>query len=85
MARALCEMLETAEAAWRNDSPEWKRKLAKVKVWQEGEKERQRRAERMRSAKKASLEEEARAAGDQPWESLFDPDQPSEQFSFVSS
>lgn len=85
MAQSLCATLEDAEMKWRETSPEWKRKLEKVRIWQAGERERQRRAERLRGAKKASLEEEARASEDKSWESTFDPDQPSVEFSFVGS
>ena len=85
MARTLCGALEDAENKWRESSPQWQRKLEKVRLWQAGERERQRRAERLRGAKKASLEEEARTAEDGSWESTFDESQPSEQFSFVGS
>ncbi|KZV68765.1 P-loop containing nucleoside triphosphate hydrolase protein [Peniophora sp. CONT] len=85
MARSLCETLEEAEGKWRDSSPEWKRKLEKVRVWQAGERERQRRAERIRGAKKSSQEEEARTAEDRSWESTFDESQPSEEFSFIGS
>ncbi|VDC05091.1 unnamed protein product [Peniophora sp. CBMAI 1063] len=85
MARFLCQTLEVAESKWREESPEWKRKLEKVRIWQAAEKERQRRAERLRGAKKTSLEEEARTAEDRSWESTFDESQPSEEYSFVGS
>lgn len=85
MVRSLCETLENAEEKWRDSSPEWKRKLEKVRIWQAGERERQRRAERIRGAKKSSLEEEARTADDRTWESTFDESKPSEEFSFIGS
>ena len=85
MAQHLCETLEHAEHKWREISPEWKRKLEKVRIWQAAEKERQRRADRLREMKKSSLDEEARTADDRSWESTFDPDLPSKHFTFVGS
>ena len=85
MARTLTSTLIEAEREWRESSPEWKRKLEKWEKWKEAARERARRVERVQRDKTRSAADEERFADDQSWESSFNPDDPSPQFSFVGS
>ncbi|KAI0310815.1 hypothetical protein OF83DRAFT_1252292 [Amylostereum chailletii] len=84
MATRLCEHLESTEAEWRENSPEWQRKLAQWELWKSRDKERERRAEREKKTKKdPDGDNNPRQTDDRSWESSFDPDEPAPQFSFA--
>ncbi|KAI0034854.1 hypothetical protein K488DRAFT_44574 [Vararia minispora EC-137] len=84
MLISITSALSAAEKRWRNTSPEWKRKIEQWQRWKMGAKDRQRRAEKLKSLKK-SAEDEPTPTEDESWESSFDPDDPSPQFCFVGS
>lgn len=80
MAEYLLDQLTLAEYQWRESSPEWARKITRFEAWQAREKERARALARLQKADK----EESQRTEDRSWESTFDPDDPSPQFSFAS-
>ena len=83
MARHILETLEGAEEAWRDQSPEWKRKVSQWKAWQERQKEKQRLAQKPTARKKNQDDEGPQQSEDHSWESYFDPQDPSPEFSFA--
>lgn len=78
MAEYILKTLKAAENAWRANSVEWKRKLERWEDWKLREKERARALERIKKQDK----EETQRIDDRSWESTFDPNDPSSQFSF---
>lgn len=78
MAEYILETLQDTEEEWRANSVEWKRKLERWEDWKSREKERARALERIKKQDK----EEPQRIDDRSWESTFDPDDPSPQFSF---
>ncbi|KAI0310817.1 hypothetical protein OF83DRAFT_1153629, partial [Amylostereum chailletii] len=83
MAIWLFEYLESAEANWRENSPEWQQKLAQWELWKSRDKERERYAERAKNMKTDPGDSDPRLAGIHSWESSFDPEEPAPQFSFA--
>ena len=84
MASHLLEVLEKAEQVWREQSPEWKRKVSQWEAWQARQKNKERTAQKA-GARKRDLDGEApQHSEDRSWESYFDPQDPSPQFSFAS-
>jgi len=85
MASYILETLEKAEEAWRARSPEWKRKMGRWEAWQTRQKDKERLA-RKASARKRDPDGEMLQEGEnQSWESYFDPEDPSPQFSFAGT
>ncbi|KDQ52162.1 hypothetical protein JAAARDRAFT_73245 [Jaapia argillacea MUCL 33604] len=84
MARDVLKSLERAEESWRETSPEWKRKIQAWETWRLRSKERERLAERVKKQKK-DADDPTVPDTDSSWESSFDPDDPSPQFSFAST
>ncbi|RDB27044.1 hypothetical protein Hypma_005062 [Hypsizygus marmoreus] len=84
MAKAIISSLEAAEKKWRSSSPEWQRKLRDWEHWKSRSKERERLAERAKRQKKGG-DEGGPAAVDYSWEGTFNPDDPSEDFSFAGT
>jgi len=80
MAQDVTEALERAEQQWRDTNPEWKRKILQFQDWQQRSKDRERQAER---AKKQKKDPDEPSIKDISWESSFNPDDPSPQFSFA--
>ncbi|KAK4055914.1 hypothetical protein OIO90_003171 [Microbotryomycetes sp. JL221] len=84
LGRRILTDLEEAESRWREKSPAYKLKLARAK---EAEKLAAKRAKEAESAakRKGGDEEDGAAPGadDEDSVNLFDPDDPSEEFSFV--
>ncbi|KAI9000928.1 P-loop containing nucleoside triphosphate hydrolase protein [Trametes punicea] len=85
MARAILDVLEKAEAQWRETNPEWKRKVKQWEVWVSKAKERERQAERLKKIKKDDEHPATAAEPETSWEASFDPDDPSPQFSFAGT
>lgn len=81
------ETLEKAEEAWRAQSPEWKRKVSQWKAWQVRQKDKQRLAQKAAARKKNQLEDDdgPQQSEERSWESYFDPEDPSPQFSFAGT
>lgn len=84
MAKHILETLESAEEAWRAQSPEWDRKVSQWKVWQARQMEKQRLAQKAAARKKKQDDDDGpQQSEDLSWESYFDPQDPSPQFSFA--
>ncbi|KAF7974023.1 hypothetical protein HWV62_13539 [Athelia sp. TMB] len=84
LAQDLLLALTTAEAKWRDSSPEWTRKLQEWERWKLRAKERERLADRAKKQKKDADAPGDAVAQDGSWEQSFDPDDPSPQFSFTA-
>lgn len=86
MADHVLDTLEKAEEAWRAQSPEWKRKVNQWKAWQERQKDKQRLAQKAAARKKNQDDDGPQQSEDlSSWESYFDPQDPSSQFSFAGT
>lgn len=82
MAQRITEDLESAERKWRDNSKEWKNKLKAYDLWQARQEKVSKRArDKADTSKKDSREtQETAYVG---WEQTFDPEAPSEEFSFA--
>ncbi|KAJ6601172.1 hypothetical protein DFH09DRAFT_1257794 [Mycena vulgaris] len=88
LAQELLFTLKNAERDWRKESPAWMRKVKQWEKWTDGAKERERA---LLKASKATKQRKQEPEDDPPdreeqthaWESSFDPDDPSPQFSFA--
>lgn len=85
MAEHVLNNLEEAEETWRAQSPEWKRKIIQWKAWQARQKEKQRLAQKAATRKKNQDDDGPPQSEDHSWESYFDPQDPSPQFSFAGT
>lgn len=88
MAKHILETLENAEEAWRAQSPEWNRKVSQWQAWQARQKEKQRLAQKAAARKKKQDDDDGGGppqSEDLSWESYFDPQDPSPQFSFAGT
>ncbi|KAI0660897.1 P-loop containing nucleoside triphosphate hydrolase protein [Cubamyces menziesii] len=85
MVQAMLDVLEKAEAQWRETNPEWKRKVKQWEAWVSKAKERERQAERLKKVKKDDEHPSAQAEPETSWEASFDPEDPSPQFSFAGT
>ncbi|KAI0262214.1 P-loop containing nucleoside triphosphate hydrolase protein [Gloeopeniophorella convolvens] len=84
MARRILATLEGAEETWRAKSPEWKRKISQWEEWRERQKDRERLAQKAAARKKDQDDDGPQQGEDRSWESSFDPQDPSPQFSFAN-
>lgn len=80
IGRRILDDLEEAEGHWRTQSPDYKRKVAKAK---EDEKQARAKAKATESANRNKKDEDEARGGDEESANTFDPDAPSEEFSFV--
>ena len=85
MVSHILDTLEKAEEVWRAQSPEWKRKVGRWEAWQARQKNKERLAQRAGARKKDPDDEVHDESKDHSWESYFDPEDPSPQFSFANS
>ncbi|KAN0130735.1 hypothetical protein V8E53_011410 [Lactarius tabidus] len=87
MAKHILETLESAEEAWRAESPEWNRKVSQWQAWQARQKDKQRLAQKAAARKKKQDDDGdgPQQSEDLSWESYFDPQDPSPQFSFAGT
>ncbi|KAH9175040.1 P-loop containing nucleoside triphosphate hydrolase protein [Lactarius sanguifluus] len=87
MAEYVLDTLERAEEVWRDQSPEWKHKVSQWKAWQARQKEKQRAAQKASTRKKNQDDrDDGRQQSEElTWESYFDPQDPSPQFSFAGT
>ncbi|KAJ7595294.1 hypothetical protein C8J56DRAFT_1115041 [Mycena floridula] len=83
IAQHLVNTLETAEETWRQNSPEWRRKIQEWEKWQNAAKEREKQATRMKKQKRDADAVEGSSEAESAWQKWFDPKDPSEQFSFA--
>jgi replicative superfamily II helicase len=92
IAKAILERLKRDEAEWRKNSPEWERKIRGWEAWHAGAKDREKAAQRAALKKeKAEGDKMERLQNSAAVDSSplaiyanFDPDAPSEEFSFIN-
>ncbi|KAF8812130.1 P-loop containing nucleoside triphosphate hydrolase protein [Phlegmacium glaucopus] len=84
MAQHITEALKNAEQKWRLSSPEWKQKLIKWETWKAQAKQRERREEKAKKRKQREDDGKGYDIPDASWESSFNPDDPSPQFTFIA-
>ncbi|KAL4072373.1 hypothetical protein V8B97DRAFT_1958702 [Scleroderma yunnanense] len=82
MARDLMHILQTCEQKWREESPEWQRKLAQYELWLSRAKERERSVARAAANKKDPDEPPTETV---EWQESFNPDEPLPAFSFANT
>ena len=80
IAERILNDLEEAESRWRMKSPEYKLRVARAK---EDEKASRLKAKAQESANRNKKDEDEARGGDESSMNTFDPDDPSEEFSFV--
>ncbi|KAG0695373.1 hypothetical protein DFH29DRAFT_984966 [Suillus ampliporus] len=80
MAQILDDVLQTQEDEWRENSPEWTRKMAQYDAYLQGAKEREQKAARA-SKRKGDKEDEHIDTSE--WQTSFRPDDPLPDFSFA--
>lgn len=85
MASHILDTLEKAEEVWRAQSPEWKRKVGRWEAWQARQKNRERLAQKAAARKRDPDDEIPQQGEAHSWESYFDPEDPSPQFSFANT
>jgi hypothetical protein len=85
MASHILETLEKAEEVWRAGSPEWKRKIDKWEAWKARQKNKERVAQKAAARKRDPDDEMLQESEYRSWESYFDPEDPSPQFSFADT
>ena len=85
MVSHILETLEKAEEAWRAKSPEWKRKIGRWEAWKTRQKNKGRLAQKAAARKRDPDDEMLQEGEYQSWESHFDPEDPSPQFSFAGT
>ena len=79
------DVLEKAEQVWREQSPEWKRKVGQWEAWQARQKNKERAAQKAATRTRDPDDEDPQQNQDHSWESYFDPQDPSPQFSFAAA
>ncbi|KAG5652595.1 hypothetical protein H0H81_004426 [Sphagnurus paluster] len=84
MALQILTSLRRAEESWRSNNPEWQKKIRDWESWKLRSKERERLAEQSRRQKK-DKDSEQNPGIEVSWESSFNPDDPSPQFSFIGT
>jgi hypothetical protein len=85
MASHILETLEKVEEAWRAKSPEWKRKMGRWEAWKTRQENKERLAQKTAARKRNPDDEMLQEGERQSWESYFDPEDPSPQFSFAGT
>jgi ATP-dependent RNA helicase DDX60 len=81
MAKDLIENLQQSEAMWRANDPAWNRRIKQWEQWKLRAKDRERMAQREKKFKDDASE--PTTIKEKSWESSFDPEDPSPQFSFA--
>ena len=83
MVSHILEALENAEEVWRAKSLEWKRKMGRWEAWKTRQKNKERLTQKAAARKRDPDGEMPQEGEGQSWESYFDPEDPSPQFSFA--
>ncbi|KAJ7084759.1 hypothetical protein C8R43DRAFT_1115430 [Mycena crocata] len=83
LVQEIVSTLKTAENEWRNTSPKWKETIKQWENWKKRAKERERMAMKLSKQRKQDPDIESRGEQDHSWESTFNPDDPSPEFSFA--
>ena len=85
IADHILDTLERAEEGWRAKSPDWNRKVSQWKAWQARQQDKQRLAQKAAARKKKQDDDGPQQSEELTWESYFDPQDPSPQFSFAGT
>ena len=85
MVSHVLDALEKAEQIWREQSPEWKRKVNQWEAWKARQKNRERASQKVGARKRDLDDQVLQQSEDYSWESYFDPQDPSPQFSFATT
>ena len=85
MVSHILETLEKAEEVWRAKSPEWKRKMVRWETQQTRQKNEKRLAQKVAARKRDPDDDMLQEDEYHLWESSFDPEEPSPQFSFAGT
>ncbi|KAJ7605051.1 hypothetical protein DFH06DRAFT_1275646 [Mycena polygramma] len=86
LVQELLSTLETAENTWREQDPKWKQKVQQWELWTRRAKERERAMAKVAKQRKQEDDDPLESGGQQhSWESSFDPDEPSPEFSFAGT
>jgi len=83
MAQDLIDHLHLSEQKWRDSNPAWEQKIRQWEQWKLCTKDRERAAQREKKRKDDKDDKDPVAAKEHFWESSFDPENPSLQFSFA--
>ncbi len=81
MAQYLLDNLKRLEGEWRSENPHWKQKLKEWEHWRHQAKARERVSEKLEKRKKVDFDQDH--SSEPSWQSSFNPDDPSPEFSFV--
>ncbi|KAJ7511822.1 hypothetical protein B0H11DRAFT_2268815 [Mycena galericulata] len=84
LTQEILSTLKNAETKWRKESPVWNEKIKQWENWKRRAKERERMMEKLARNRKKD-DETPETQGDGSWESSFDLDEPSAQFSFAGT
>ncbi|KAF8146445.1 hypothetical protein K438DRAFT_507113 [Mycena galopus ATCC 62051] len=85
LAQVLLSTLQTAESKWREEDPKWTEKIHQWEKWLRRAKERERAAEKTAKRRKDEDSPESPLEQEHSWESSFDPNDASPQFSFAGA
>ena len=84
MLRQLVSQLATSEKQWRQQSPEWNRKLKQWENWKAAAPARARAAAQLQKLRKSGKDQgDPRDAPEASWERFFSPNAPSAEFTFI--
>ncbi|KAJ6489614.1 hypothetical protein C8R47DRAFT_1177216 [Mycena vitilis] len=83
LVQELLSTLKTAENTWRQHDSKWKQKVQQWELWMSRAKERERAMAKV--AKRRKQEDDEQLESEHSWESSFDPDEPSPDFSFAGT
>src|SRR6266702_4485460 len=84
MAQYILKTLKRSEGEWRSENPRWNQKVKEWESWRDQAKARERVYEKSeRGKKKYDKEYRDQDSSEQSWQSSFNPNNPSPEFSFV--
>ncbi|KAF8878473.1 hypothetical protein CPB84DRAFT_1966141 [Gymnopilus junonius] len=83
MAQSLIAHLESLEHQWRSEDARWIQKMKEWNLWKSQSKAREKALDKLKKRKKTNDENDKQDDSDPSWQSSFDPEDPSPEFSFV--
>ena len=84
MAQYILQTLEKLEGEWRSGNPQWNRRVKEWECWRDQAKARERVHENLERRRKTHDQEcRDQDSSEQSWQSSFDPNDPSPEFSFA--
>ncbi len=84
MAQYILETLKILEGEWRSENPRWNQKVKEWERWRDQAKTRERVNEKLERRRKMNDKEYPGQDSSEPsWQSRFNPNAPSPEFSFV--